>query len=79
MTNGEKQAVMAAAERIKSLASLENARLDIDTGNDKYIKEKISPYMQWFEIVAEYLEELANAENGYEKKMVIEKIQRYCY
>lgn len=79
MTNGEKQAILTAAQRINALASLENAGFDFDKSHNEYIKDKIRPYMSWFELVAEYLEELANAENGYEKKMVIEKIQRYCY
>lgn len=79
MTNGEKQALQHAAARIKSLASLENAGFDFDKNRDRYIKEKISPYMQWFELVADNLEQLAAAENGYEKKMIIERIVNSCY
>ena len=79
MTNGEKQALQYAAARIKSLASLENAGFDFDEDKDRYIKQKISPYMQWFELVADNLEQLAAAENGWEKKMIIERIINTCY
>ena len=79
MTNGEKQALQYAAARIKSLASLENAGFDFNKDKDQYIKQKISPYMQWFELVADNLEQLAAAENGWEKKMIIERIINTCY
>lgn len=79
MTNGEKQALQYAAARIKSLASLENAGFDFGEDKDRYIKQKISPYMQWFELVADNLEQLAAAENGWEKKMIIERIINTCY
>ena len=74
MTKAEKEAIIVAAERIKHLASLENARFDIDDKRDKFIKDEVSSYMVWFENVADCLEKLAHAENSFDKKAVIERM-----
>jgi hypothetical protein len=42
-----------ACDRIRSLASLENAFFSMDSGEDAQVKDLIRPYMTWFECVAE--------------------------
>ena len=79
MTNGEKAAILQAVERINSLASLENAGFSFSKEEDAKIKEKIRPYMMWFESVAFMLEDLANAEDKYDRQTAIDKIHRYCH
>ena len=76
MTAGEKQAILAAANRIRELASLENAGFDLfHPGQDAYIKREIAPYMTWFECVAEGLEALANADNPYKRQSALKYLQ----
>ena len=78
MNKGEKQAILAAAHRIRELASLENAGFDpFHPGQDAYIKREITPYMGWFECVAEGLEMLAKAEDAYKKEFAIRYLQKY--
>ena len=78
MTNGERQAIAAAAQRIKKLASLENASFfPFEPERDAQVKSKVSCYMSWFEIVANELETLANATEKYEKENALHELQRY--
>ena len=78
MTSKEKEAIKYATKRIKSLASLENAGFGFDKEKDAETKQTIRPYMMWFEIVANYLEALANAEDKYDTQFAIDTIFRYC-
>jgi hypothetical protein len=74
MTKNERAAILAAANRIKELASLENACFGITPETDKIIKDGVNPYMIWFDIVAMHLEELATAENKYELERAINEL-----
>ena len=74
MTKAERAAILAAANKIKELASLENACFGMTTEKDKLIKDGVRPYMMWFEIVAMHLEELATAENKYELERAIHEL-----
>lgn len=73
MTTAEKQAILRIARRINELASLENARFAFSKEEDAHIKKKITPYMTWFELTAEYLEDIANAEDKYAKRAALER------
>lgn len=77
MTNLEKATLQTLADRIKSLASLENASFNMDEEKDKQIKKAISPYMMWFESVAYDIEkvlELADDKQDFIKKEQLEEI-----
>ena len=71
MTKKERAAILAAANRIKELASLERASFGMTKESDKTIKDGVRPYMIWFEIVAMHLEDLAEAETKYELENAI--------
>lgn len=74
MTKNERAAILAAANRIKDLASMENACFAMTTEKDKIIKDGVRPYMMWFEIVAMHLEDLANAECKYDLENAIREL-----
>lgn len=79
MTNLEKATLQTLAERIHSLASLENASFNMNEEKDKEIKKAIKPYMMWFESVAFDLEkivELADDKQDFIKKEQLEEIIR---
>ena len=79
MTNLEKATLQTLADRIKSLASLENASFHADKEKDKQIKREITPYMMWFESVAFDIEkviELADDKQDFIKKEQLEEIIR---
>ena len=79
MTKTEKLALKTLANRIHSLASLENASFNRDEEKDKQVKKTISPYMMWFESVAFDLEkivELADDKQDFIKKEQLEEIIR---
>lgn len=78
MTQKEKGALKQVSERIKSLASMENARFSSSEQYDKTIKDEVRLYMMWFTRTADMLEELANAENIIDKQSAIDNIFRYC-
>lgn len=74
MTKLEKEALQSCADKIKSLASLENASFD------EKQKEKIQPYMLWFNCVATYIEDiikLSDSDKGIFKKHELEQIIFY--
>ena len=73
MTASEKQAMQRIADRIKELASLENACFDFKKEKDEYIKSKIKPQMGWFDLTALYIEDIINAEYKYQKQRAIEQ------
>lgn len=79
MTNLEKEALVYCAERIEKLASLENAGFHMDKEEDEKIKKAITPYMTWFEIVAQEIKDIVELsdETGYHKKHRLEEIIRY--
>ena len=76
MTNKERAAIMAAAKRIRELASLERACFGMNAEKDKAIKDGVRPYMMWFEIAAMQLEDLAEAENKYQLENAIHELMR---
>ena len=74
MTRSERAAILAAANKIKELATMERACFGINAEKDKTIKDGVRPYMMWFEIVAMHLEDLAEAENKYELERAIDEL-----
>jgi len=52
LTNGDLAKLRMAAERIRLLASLEQASFSVDEKKDAEIKEEIRPYMMWFTNIA---------------------------
>lgn len=78
MTNLEKEALNTLAERLRSLASLENAGFNADKEKDEAIKKAIKPYMLWFECLSYDIEEVINLseKSGYVKKEGLEEIIR---
>jgi hypothetical protein len=44
--------------RIKELASLENAMFCFDKEEDENVKKQIRPYMMWFDIAVDKMEEI---------------------
>lgn len=60
LTNEDILKLKAGLERIHELASFKNARFDMDDEKDKKIKNKMGPYMMWFDCVANAMEELLN-------------------
>lgn len=79
MTNTEKLALTSCADRLKHLASLENASFYMDKEEDERIKRAIKPYMMWFESVAYQLEDIIELadDKGYLKKERLEEIIRH--
>lgn len=80
MTNLEKVALQSCADRLESLASLENAGFSFDKEEDAKIKEAIAPYMQWFDCIAEnlrYIVKLDEEKDRWWKKHELEEIIRY--
>lgn len=77
MTKNERAAILAAANRIKDLASMENACFGLTQEKDKIIKDGVRPYMMWFEIVAMHLEDLATAESKYDLENAIHELIRH--
>ena len=79
MTKLEKEVLLTLANRIKSLASLENANFNINEEKDEQVKKIISPYMMWFEGVAFSIEkvvELADNKQDFIKREELEEIIR---
>ena len=76
MTKNERAAILAAANKIKELASMENACFGMNAEKDAAIKNGVRPYMMWFEIVAMHLEDLAAAENKYQLENAIHELMR---
>lgn len=76
MTNTEKSALLSCAKRLEKLASLENASFHPDEEENKQIKERIRPYMMWFEIQAMHIEEIVelSEKSGIIKKNKLEEI-----
>ena len=79
MTNAEKQALLSCVKRLEKLASLENAGFSFDKEEDKRIKDKIRPYMMWFEGLAGEIEEIVELSEkaGIIKKNKLEEIIRH--
>ena len=80
MTNMEKITLETLANRMESLASLENAGFSFDKEEDAKIKEAIRPYMQWFDCIAEnlrYIVKLDGEKDRWWKKHELEEIIRY--
>lgn len=78
MTRVEKQAIAAAVKRIRELASLENASFfPFDPDHDSRVKDKVALYMTWFEIVADELTDLVEADEPYEKHNALHELLRY--
>ena len=71
MTKNERAAILAAANKIKELASMENACFGMTAEKDKLVKDGVRPYMMWFDLVAMHLEDLATAENKYDLENAI--------
>lgn len=78
MTNMEKLALLTLASRLEKLASLENAGFCFDTEEDKRIKEKITPYMSWFEMVADRIKDVVEVSDAdrWTKQHKLEEIIR---
>ena len=83
MTKKEMQIVKNCNERIKFLASLENASFSIDNVQDEKIKRAVRPYMMWFEIVSDCLDSLIelqdSEEESYFKKQDMKRILSDSY
>ena len=80
MTNGEIIALETISTRIKELASLENAGFSFSKEEDAKIKDKIRPYMMWFDSVSYALDDLIKAvrdNDKYGKQNAIDYIARY--
>ena len=77
MTKQEIRIIKKCADRINYLASLEHASFDINKEKDEKIKNEIRPYMLWFEIVSDTLDELLKAqdEEGYFRKLRLENLE----
>ena len=76
MTKQEIRIIKKCADRINYLASLEHARFSANKEKDEKIKNEIRPYMLWFEIVSDTLDELLKAQNeeGYFRKLRLENL-----
>ena len=74
MTNKEILALNTIADRIDSLASLENCCLD------NKAKEEFKPYMMWFECCSSYIREVLDlsTEKGIFKSEKLNEIIRLC-
>ena len=80
MTNLEKVALQSCADRLESLASLENAGFSFSKEEDERIKKAIEPYMMWFDMIAEnlrYIVKLDEEKDKWWKKHELEEIIRY--
>lgn len=64
LTVHEVNQLREACERIRELASLENARFSSITANDEEIKRSIQPYMGWFTLVAEGVERILDGKSA---------------
>lgn len=64
MTKKETEALRSIADCIRELASLENARFCMDDKTDAETKRRISPYMSWFELCADNLDEILNLQDA---------------
>lgn len=58
LTNAEVLKLKMATDRIKELSSLERAKFLANSEEDKKIKEIIRPYMMWFDVVANGIEDI---------------------
>lgn len=58
MTAREKEALKTTADMIRKLTSLERASFCFDRKEDEAIKEKIRPWMIWFEIAAMHIDDV---------------------
>lgn len=58
MTKKERETLIHIAENINYLASLQNANFAFSKEEDQKIKDKIRPYMSWFESCAGDLEDM---------------------
>lgn len=56
LTNAEIHVLSECVERIRELASMENASFSGNEEEDKKIKESVRPYMLWFTNVASKIE-----------------------
>lgn len=74
MTQNEKYAINIVIENVKKLASLGET-----CGLPQEVKDRIRPYMSWFESDMFYLSKLVEADGSYETKTAIKDIERYCY
>lgn len=74
MTKNERAAILAAANKIKELASMENACFGMTAEKDKTIKDGVRPYMMWFELVAMHLEDMAAADNKNDLERAIHEL-----
>lgn len=59
LTNSEIIALRQVAERIRELASMENANFGKE--KDKLIKDGVRPYMTWFVCEASEIEKILNS------------------
>ena len=60
LTNAEIHELRECVERIRELASMENANFSFDEEEDKKIKESVRLYMFWFATVASKIELILN-------------------
>lgn len=76
MTKQEIRIIKKCADRIDYLASLKHACFNANKEKDEKIKNEIRPYMLWFEIVSDTLDELLKAqdEEGYFRKLRLENL-----
>ena len=82
MNKQEKVIVQNCVKRINQLASLERASFNIDKEKDEKVKSTIRPYMTWFEIVADELQELIDLQekkDSYFKKEKLEELENRSY
>jgi hypothetical protein len=60
LTNEDLTKLRMACDRIRSLASLENASFTHNKDQDEMIKTAIMPYMQWFNAISYSIEDVLN-------------------
>ncbi len=59
LTNEDVGKLRMACDRIRELASLEKANFSpFDEGKDIEVKKNVRPYMMWFEVVAQGIDEI---------------------
>lgn len=63
LTNEDMIKLRMACDRIRNLASLENASFSFNKEKDIEIKKAILPYMEWFNSISYSIESLLNGED----------------
>lgn len=69
LTNEDILKLRMACDRIRKLASMENASFSTNEDKDKQVKEDVKHYMEWFKCVANSVDRLLDGEN----------VEYYCF